>query len=86
MSDHCKLHSAILTSAFGVRLRVSLMPSLLQYLLPRLNETERTGLSTSLFFIFIGSLKDKRNGAKIGNACLTLVSLSFDTTIITSKY
>ena len=35
------------------RLRVSLMPSLLQYLLPRLNETERTGLSTSLFFIFL---------------------------------
>ena len=30
--------------------------------------------------------KDKRNGAKIGNACLTIVSLSFDTTIITSKY
>ena len=86
MSDHCKLHSAILTSAFGVRLRVSLMPSLLQYLLPRLNETEELDFPHPYSFIFIGSLKDKRNGAKIGNACLTLVSLSFDTTIITSKY
>nr|DAK82230.1 MAG TPA: hypothetical protein [Caudoviricetes sp.] len=31
MSDHCKLHSAILTCACNIRLRGSLMPSLLQY-------------------------------------------------------
>nr|DAW19141.1 MAG TPA: hypothetical protein [Bacteriophage sp.] len=31
MNDHCNLHSAILTCACNIRLRVSLMSSLLQY-------------------------------------------------------